>query len=487
MAMLLTLYIFLISASLYPMDALQKSTPLLTHKELLNLIFETPSTQFARLKGHTKGINVGKHIYSMVQLSAFEEALILLRGTSGKNNKSNSDLIKKYTGHDYKLFSFMTRYLTRAAYRNNLRACALLLCAGGNLTAPLSYKRITGSALLHAARGNCLETAQFLLEAGADPNLYGVENNCALTPLYQAARLGHTQMAKLLIAAGADQGNNFDERVFVTPLEIAVTNRNEELVTLLVDHLKNSINEQNHYGVTMLSRVVGHHNTRLTHLFLKARACPNIPDDDGNTALHFADYEEAILLLRYGALIIENKQGATPLHFTTDPSMVDLLLEKDPLLLNKSTASGETALCRAVKLNRLEVIIKLLEHGADFTQNIRGQTPLYIATDRRQTEIVRLLLNAATPREVNLFTDSDETSLDRAVSHGDSEIVRLLLKKGALPSMNALHLALKKKTLTLFDLSRPNSDSSQKMLQDLYHYLRIIRLLEQALFSDEAP
>ncbi len=423
----------------------------------------------------------------MVQLSALEEALILLGSTSGTSDKSNSDVIKEHMRHSYKLFSFMTYCLTRAAYQGNARACALLLCAGGDLQRPLSYKRMTGSALFHAACANRLDTAQLLLNAGADPNRHVVGNNCALTPLYQATRLGHTQMVRLLIAAGADHGNNFDERVFFTPLELATANRNEELVTLIIDHLKNSINDQNHDGVTLLSRIVDHHNPPLVRLLLEAGACPNIPDDKGNTALHFANFDEATLLLRYGALILENKKGATPLHFTIDPSVVDLLLEKDPLLLNKPTAKGETALHRAAKLNRAEVMIKLLEHAADFTQNIGGQTPLYIAADREHAEIVRLLFNVTTPREVNLCTYSDETPLDRAVLHGDSEIVQLLLEKGALPSLNALHMTLKRKVVAQFDLWGTNNGQFEKTIQEVYQYSKIIRLLAQALFSDEAP
>lgn len=459
------------------MATLQKPTPLLTPAKLDEIIFESPYTLFSQLKtmtdGRPGGMNTCELIYSLVLLSTLDEALTLLRGTSG-TNKSNSDIINENSSSYNQLCSLTTCSLAKAAYQGNTKACKLLICAGGNLHTLVGYRGTSGTALLHAVSRRCHDTAQLLLDAGSDPNLYVQEKNYPLTPLYQVVLLDDIQMAKLLIAAGALLGNDFDDRDFFTPLEIAALNGNTELVSLIIHHLKRSINQQNGYGVTMLSRIVSHHNLPLVRLLLEAGARPNISDDNGNTALHFANFDEAVLLLRYRALATENKKGETPLHLTDDPSVVELLLERDPGLLNRLTAKGETALYRAAKLNRVEVVTKLLEHQARCTATIRGKTPLYIAMKKKCEEVVILFLTSAHLKAADLFPNPDETLLDQATSLGNSEIVRLLLEKGALPSVSALHLALKRRTLALFNLCQPKN------------YSQIITLLVKALFPDEA-
>ena len=300
--MLFALFLFLVSATLYPMAALQKPAPLLTPAKLDEIIFESPYTLFSPLRtrtdGRTDGMKTCELIYYLVLLSTLDEALTLLRSTSGVN-KSNSEIINENSRSYNQLCSLTTSLLTKAAYQGNSKACKLLICAGGNVHTLVGYRGTTGTALLHAASRGCHDTVQFLLEAGSDPNIYAQEKNYPLTPLYQAARLEDTQMAKLLIAAGAAFGNDFDDRDFFTPLEMAALHGNTELVSVIILHLKRSINQQNGYGVTMLSRIVSHHNLPLIRLLLEAGARPNISDDNGNTALHFANFDEAQLLLEY--------------------------------------------------------------------------------------------------------------------------------------------------------------------------------------------
>ena len=305
-------------------------------------------------------------------------------------------------------------------------------------------------------------------------------------PYIKPARLGHTQIElHLLLAAGADLGNNFDDRDFFTPLEVAAAKGNTAIVDLLISSLKGFINEQNYHGVTMLSRITSHHNQHLVRLLLEAGAFPNIEDNNGNTALHFAHYEGAFLLFAHGATIRENKKGATPLHFTNDPSVVDILLEHNPLLLDGTTRKGKTALYEAAKHDRIKVVTRLLDHGARFIQTLRGETPIYRATQREHEDVLRLLLDRATPSEVNLPADSGETPLDRSVSQGNPEIVRLLLQKGATPSVGALHMALKKKVLACFGIYESTETVDfHAALRKMKRSSEICALLEQALFPN---
>ena len=71
---------------------------------------------------------------------------------------------------------------------------------------------------------------QQLLEAGADAN---VKNTYDATPLYMASENGHSEVVKLLLAAGADV--NIAENIFgTTPLIAAVTDGHAEIVKLLI-------------------------------------------------------------------------------------------------------------------------------------------------------------------------------------------------------------------------------------------------------------
>ena len=117
------------------------------------------------------------------------------------------------------------------------------------------------------------------------------------------------------------------------------------------------------------------------------------------------------------------------MHLTDDPSIVELLLKKDPALLNRPTLKGATALYRAAKLNRVKVVTKLLEHQAPCTATIQGKTPFYIALKNKREEIMLLLLTSTHLKAVDLFANCDEAPLDQAISLGNSEIFRLLLEK----------------------------------------------------------
>ena len=76
-----------------------------------------------------------------------------------------------------------------------------------------------------AARNGHTECVKLLIAAGADVNK---ANKWGETPLYEAAYWGHTECVELLIAAGADV--NMADKEGKTPLDVAGT---EEIKQLL--------------------------------------------------------------------------------------------------------------------------------------------------------------------------------------------------------------------------------------------------------------
>ena len=89
-----------------------------------------------------------------------------------------------------------------AAAANDVRMLYFLCAAGGNVDAR-ELQQFGGQTPLHMAiMYGALESAELLLEAGAD--MHAQEAGTGATPLHMCARLGHNDFAKLLLAKGVD-------------------------------------------------------------------------------------------------------------------------------------------------------------------------------------------------------------------------------------------------------------------------------------------
>jgi len=108
------------------------------------------------------------------------------------------------------------------------QATALLLVHGAD--AQQVSRNPAHNQALHAciALGRNLETAQLLLEHGADVN---AKQAGGYTPLHQAAAAGLTEMAQLLLKAGADRGARCDQGK--TPADYARERGHDAVLALL--------------------------------------------------------------------------------------------------------------------------------------------------------------------------------------------------------------------------------------------------------------
>jgi ankyrin repeat protein len=91
--------------------------------------------------------------------------------------------------------------------------------------------------LFEAALAGQLEAVRFLLNHGADPRI--LSNDCA-GPLFFACARGYIEIVNLLIEHGADV--NASRRTdlphgtdFCSPLQVAISNRHDEIAKKLVD------------------------------------------------------------------------------------------------------------------------------------------------------------------------------------------------------------------------------------------------------------
>ncbi len=88
---------------------------------------------------------------------------------------------------------------------------------------------------------------------------------------------------------------------------------------------------------------------------------------------------------------------------------------------------GQTALLRAARDNKLSIVKSLLSAGADINKATpNGATPLYIASQKGYTEIVKLLVSDSRT-DINKATQDGATPLNIASYKGYTEIVKLLV------------------------------------------------------------
>ena len=107
------------------------------------------------------------------------------------------------------------------------------------------------------------------------------------------------------------------------------------------------------------------------------------------------------------------------------------LLRAGALVGDTDSSAGSTPLLLASYPGRYEVMVLLLENGADVNaQNLNGYTPLMASSHAGHNRIVNLLLQHGAT--LNLTTNEGMTALHFAVSHSENpETAALLLDAGA--------------------------------------------------------
>ncbi|XP_066601371.1 protein fem-1 homolog B-like [Prorops nasuta] len=144
--------------------------------------------------------------------------------------------------------------------------------------------------------------------------------------LWCAAGAGYLNAVKTLINAGADVNHSTKNRS--TPLRAACFSGYLDIVKYLVEH-KADIHIPNKFNNTclMISAYKGHSD--IVNFLLDNGAKPNVTARCGGTALHYAaecGHANIVLdLLKFGAEMIKNESGMTPLITAAERMRVDVL------------------------------------------------------------------------------------------------------------------------------------------------------------------
>lgn len=220
-----------------------------------------------------------------------------------------------------------------------------------------------GWTVLHEAAvdDKFFDIFQFLISAGAE---FDYRTETGVSPFYVACKYGSVTIAKTLVKSGCKINDKFaydydydkSVRFSFTPLHIACTRRNAEIISLLLDNNANM----------------------------------NVKDDIGRAPIHYAIDNVSIdgvrLLIKAGAdLLIKDIYGCSPLHYASmlgNMEIFNLLkfLYVDDAILNHQTPEGLTSLMLACQFKHYFVSEELIKLGADTTiVDIAGLLAVHMA------------------------------------------------------------------------------------------------------------
>ena len=253
--------------------------------------------------------------------------------------------------------------------------------------------------LVAALAGGHLQTANFLCDGGADPNVRGYNGTI---PLHSAAYYGEFEVVQILLKYKAGVNARQDG---MTPLHFASQGSYER------------------------GPNIGPSLSNVARLLLEHGAEVNAQDDDRETPLHLAARYGRVEVVRVLLMHVAN-QGAEDDGRKTASQVVVLseyvnarnALDNTPLhLASQNFGYGYDG----ISLSLSNIARLLLEHGADVNALKDGHsTPLHVAARYGRVEVVRVLLEHGA--NVGAKGGDGETAFKVASVYGNNEIMKLL-------------------------------------------------------------
>jgi ankyrin repeat protein len=321
---------------------------------------------------------------------------------------------------------------------------------------------MSAAQLVEAVHIGNLAEVQRLVHGGVDVNeVTGV--------LHMAVRRQHFAMVRFLLEEGADpdmyndNGNALGKRctaLYIAACSSTVVSHNADtsvaLARLLLDHGANVNMPELAWRETALQRAAESGSAALVRLLLERGADANLQSRYGDTALLYAatrsyeiNQEEILrLLLKEGAadVNIQDNRRRTPLHWARGLRSVTILLESGADVAIQDD-EGKTALFSALatlgalaalgqRYHESEVqseaaaVRCLLKHGADANAewNVDGKTHLQRAVLKGNSRAVQVLLDHGANAMVR--DEDGDTPLHVACAEGHLDCIFLLLQHG---------------------------------------------------------
>ncbi|XP_063079592.1 ankyrin repeat and SOCS box protein 2-like isoform X2 [Engraulis encrasicolus] len=290
--------------------------------------------------------------------------------------------------------------------------------------------------LLVAVGRKNLACVQVLINAGGDPN---IATRTGETAVYKACEMGTEEILDALLKAGGNPCRANIERN--TPLHEAVGTKNVNMVKMLVEAGAKTWTTDS-YGVEPLFTASQCGAADVLNYFIKLGGNINTQANDGATALYEASkngHEECvkILLSKRADVNRTTKLGLTPLHVASKNGHVNVVLLLLPLTSKgKIRRSGISPLHLAAEINQDEVLEILIQEGLDVNMQLsteyskmyedRPSTALYFAVKASNVEGASMLLEAGANPNLDVFNP-----LLVAVRKDNMEMASLLVEYGA--------------------------------------------------------
>lgn len=316
-------------------------------------------------------------------------------------------------------------------HNRDFEVVTTLLKAGADPNAASSG----GSTPLHtAAFSGRPAVIEALVVAGADLK---ARTNDGTTPLHAAAFSGELSVIKALLLAGADLNPRTDDGS--TPLHIAASNWTNSKIPEIVTELLNSGADpraRNEEGKSPWDLAQRNRTLKNTDAYRRLASASECPGWNRKSWFESAGFEQVKKCLAAGVDPNEiYPEGWTPLRTAIvsgkHPAFVRALLEAGADW-DSSDARGNTPLVLAANRGNIEVVKALLEAGADPNVGNRFGYLLHSVVEQKRVEVVKALVLEDADLEVR---DSHlETPLHTATIAGSVELVTTLLKAGADPN-----------------------------------------------------
>ena len=313
------------------------------------------------------------------------------------------------------------------------------------------------SPLIVACATGSVDLTEILLDNGADPRIRGAQNR---TASHAAVIRNKSAVLQCLLAkssAIADDVNVMDAQG-ETCLHYAVHETNLEIVTVLLD-AEADPNCLNHRCLTPLHLAIHRDEKIIVQKLLAHKADPNIRDTDGDTSLQLAiiKHREAMvpMLLDAGANIhVTDKDGDTILHNAIhkrwSKEKLQMLVDHGAHL-NGINKKGHTPLVLACFDRQIDTLQLLLNAGADSSiPGANGNTVAHYAICKDWSkESLQALVDCGIC--LNCVNKKGQTALVLACLDRQTDSVKILLEACADPNIvdadgdNALHNAIHKR------------------------------------------
>ncbi|KAK7408618.1 hypothetical protein QQX98_009220 [Neonectria punicea] len=310
--------------------------------------------------------------------------------------------------------------------------------AAGVLQTGDCAQRGTDEALFWSAKYSNHGIVKLLLDASADPNYQGAENQ---TALMASAAAGHLTCVQHLLADRRCEVNARGKGGR-SALSFAAGNGHYGTARYLLEVEAVEADEPDHAGTTpFMWAAGGGHLAILSILAKDPRIDVNKRDKNGRTALSWAagdGMDEVVFYLLKQIRGVDpnlpDKTGRTPLSWAAGnghKGVIDVLFPSRRVDKYKADDGGRTPISWASGHGHEDALRTLLGGGTRGLEDedIDGWTPLAWAVQRDAPGVVEALIDAG----VGDLDKGPRTVLSWAMEYGHLSVVRVLLAKGADP------------------------------------------------------